>query len=86
MWIEKSFRGRTYHGNERSSFIIGPDGRVEHVLPPGQGHRARRAAAGRARRMSEREGPPTALLAIGVTLAGVAVVLAVLGLMALLTA
>ena len=33
VWIEKSFRGRTYHGNERSSFIIGPDGRVEHVLP-----------------------------------------------------
>ncbi len=36
--------------------------------------------------MSEREGPPTALLAIGVTLVGVAVVLAVLGLVALLTA
>ena len=33
VWIEKSFRGRTYHGNERTSFIIGPDGRVEHVLP-----------------------------------------------------
>ena len=33
VWVEKSFRGRTYHGNERSSFIIGPDGRVEHVLP-----------------------------------------------------
>ena len=33
VWIEKSFRGRTYNGNERSSFIIGPDGRVEHVLP-----------------------------------------------------
>ena len=33
VWVEKSFRGRTYHGNERSSFVIGPDGRVEHVLP-----------------------------------------------------
>ena len=33
VWIEKSFRGRTYFGNERSSFVIGPDGRVEHVLP-----------------------------------------------------
>jgi peroxiredoxin Q/BCP len=33
VWIEKSFRGRTYHGNERTSFVIGPDGRVEHVLP-----------------------------------------------------
>ena len=36
--------------------------------------------------MSDREGPNTALLAIGVTLAGVAVVLAVLGRVALLTA
>lgn len=36
--------------------------------------------------MSERNEPPTVLLAIGVTLAGVAVVLAVLGLVALLTA
>jgi hypothetical protein len=36
--------------------------------------------------MSEREGPPTTLLAVGVALAGVAVVLAVLGLVALLTA
>ncbi|MEO8245830.1 MAG: thioredoxin-dependent thiol peroxidase [Chloroflexota bacterium] len=33
VWIEKSFRGRTYHGNERTSFVIGPDGRVQHVLP-----------------------------------------------------
>ena len=33
VWIEKTFAGRTYFGNERSSFIIGPDGTVEHVLP-----------------------------------------------------
>lgn len=33
VWVEKSFRGRTYHGNERTSFVIGPDGTVEHVLP-----------------------------------------------------
>lgn len=33
VWVEKSFRGRTYHGNERSSFIIGPAGAVEHVFP-----------------------------------------------------
>lgn len=32
-WIEKSFAGKDYMGVERSSFIIGPDGRVEHVLP-----------------------------------------------------
>ena len=32
-WVEKKFAGRTYKGVERTSFIIGPDGRVEHVLP-----------------------------------------------------
>ena len=32
-WVEKNFAGKTYKGVERSSFIIGPDGRVEHVLP-----------------------------------------------------
>jgi len=32
VWIEKTFAGRTYFGNERSSFVIGPDGRIEHVL------------------------------------------------------
>ena len=32
VWIEKSFMGRTYMGNERSTFVVGPDGRIEHVL------------------------------------------------------
>ncbi|HEY6608830.1 MAG TPA: thioredoxin-dependent thiol peroxidase [Candidatus Limnocylindria bacterium] len=32
VWIEKSYAGRTYYGNERSTFVIGPDGRIEHVL------------------------------------------------------
>ena len=32
-WVEKSFAGRKYRGVERTSFIIGPDGRIEHVLP-----------------------------------------------------
>jgi peroxiredoxin Q/BCP len=32
VWVEKSFAGKTYMGVERSSFIVGPDGRVEHVL------------------------------------------------------
>lgn len=32
-WVEKTFAGKTYKGVERTSFIIGPDGRVEHVLP-----------------------------------------------------
>jgi len=33
VWVEKSYAGRTYHGNERTTFVIGPDGRVEFVLP-----------------------------------------------------
>jgi peroxiredoxin Q/BCP len=32
VWIEKTSMGRTYFGNERSTFVIGPDGRIEHVL------------------------------------------------------
>jgi thioredoxin-dependent peroxiredoxin len=32
-WVDKSYMGRTYKGVERTSFVIGPDGRVEHVLP-----------------------------------------------------
>ena len=33
VWIEKTFAGRTYYGNERTTFVIGPDGTIEHVLP-----------------------------------------------------
>jgi peroxiredoxin Q/BCP len=32
-WVEKTYMGRTYHGVERTSFVIGSDGRIEHVLP-----------------------------------------------------
>jgi peroxiredoxin Q/BCP len=32
VWVEKTYLGRTYKGVERSSFIIGPDAKVEHVL------------------------------------------------------
>jgi peroxiredoxin Q/BCP len=32
-WVDKSYRGRQYKGVERTSFVIGPDGRIEHVLP-----------------------------------------------------
>jgi peroxiredoxin Q/BCP len=32
-WVEKVYMGRKYHGVERTSFVIGADGRVEHVLP-----------------------------------------------------
>jgi thioredoxin-dependent peroxiredoxin len=33
VWIEKHFAGRTYFGNERTTFVIGPDRRIEAVLP-----------------------------------------------------
>jgi peroxiredoxin Q/BCP len=32
-WVEKSYLGRNYFGTERTTFVIGPDGRIEHVLP-----------------------------------------------------
>jgi thioredoxin-dependent peroxiredoxin len=33
VWVQKKFMGKEYMGNERTTFVIGPDGRVEHVLP-----------------------------------------------------
>jgi peroxiredoxin Q/BCP len=33
VWIPKKFAGREYFGNERTTFVIGADGRVETVLP-----------------------------------------------------
>jgi peroxiredoxin Q/BCP len=33
VWVEKSYAGRTYMGVERTTFVIGPDGAIEHVLP-----------------------------------------------------
>jgi thioredoxin-dependent peroxiredoxin len=32
-WVNKTFAGKSYWGVERTSFIVGPDGRIEHVLP-----------------------------------------------------
>jgi len=32
VWVEKSMYGRTYHGNERTTFLIGPTGKVEQVF------------------------------------------------------
>ncbi len=32
VWVEKSMYGRTYFGNERTTFIVDPDGRVAEVL------------------------------------------------------
>jgi peroxiredoxin Q/BCP len=33
VWVEKSYAGKQYMGVERTTFVIGPDGRIEHVLP-----------------------------------------------------
>jgi thioredoxin-dependent peroxiredoxin len=32
VWVEKSMYGKTYFGNERTTFVIGGDGRVVEVL------------------------------------------------------
>lgn len=32
VWVEKSMYGRKYMGIERSTFVIGPDGVIEHAL------------------------------------------------------
>lgn len=32
VWAEKSMYGKTYFGNERTTFVIGPDGKVAEVL------------------------------------------------------
>ncbi|MFL5853764.1 MAG: redoxin domain-containing protein [Solirubrobacteraceae bacterium] len=32
VWVEKSMHGGTYWGNERTTFVIDPDGRVAEVL------------------------------------------------------
>lgn len=32
VWVQKSMYGRTYFGNERTSFVIGPEGRIAAVL------------------------------------------------------
>jgi len=32
VWVQKSMYGRTYFGNERTTFVVDPDGRVAAVL------------------------------------------------------
>lgn len=32
VWVEKSMYGKTYFGNERTTFVIAPDGKVAAVL------------------------------------------------------
>jgi peroxiredoxin Q/BCP len=31
-WVEKSMYGKKYMGMERSTFVIGPDGKIKHVF------------------------------------------------------
>jgi peroxiredoxin Q/BCP len=33
VWVEKSMYGRTYHGNQRATFVIDERGVVTHVIP-----------------------------------------------------
>ena len=41
-WRTKKFMGRTYEGIVRSSFLIGPNGKIEHMWDPvkAKGHAA----------------------------------------------
>lgn len=32
VWVEKSMYGKTYMGTERSTFVIGPDGKIKAIL------------------------------------------------------
>ena len=47
VWIEKSMYGKKYFGINRTTFIIGPDGRLSHIFPKVQieGHAAKVLAA-----------------------------------------
>ena len=47
VWGEKLMYGKTYMGEERSTFVIGADGVVTAVLPQGAAQAARRPRAGR---------------------------------------
>jgi peroxiredoxin Q/BCP len=32
VWVEKSMYGKKYMGNERTTFVIAPDGRITHIF------------------------------------------------------
>jgi peroxiredoxin Q/BCP len=32
VWVKKKFMGREYMGNARTTFVIGPDGKIDHVF------------------------------------------------------
>ena len=33
VWVEKNMYGRTYMGIARSTFLIGPDGKIKRIWP-----------------------------------------------------
>ena len=47
LWVEKTFWGRKYMGVERTTFIIGPDGKIRKIFPKvnPEGHAAEVQAA-----------------------------------------
>jgi peroxiredoxin Q/BCP len=47
LWVEKTFWGRKYMGVERTTYIIGPDGKIKHVFAKvnPEGHAAEVEAA-----------------------------------------
>jgi len=49
VWQEKSFMGKTFMGVVRTTYLVGPDGRVAHVFekvqPEGHGEEIARALA-----------------------------------------
>ena len=57
VWVKKSMYGREYMGNERTTFVIGPDGVIADVLRKVKAGPARRARARGARRVARRPGP-----------------------------
>ena len=46
VWVEKSMYGKKYMGVERSTFVIGPDGKLSRDLPQGEAGGAHRRGAG----------------------------------------
>ena len=60
VWVEKSMYGRTYLGNERTTFVLDEDGTVTDVLRKVKPEGARRARARGARRLSGHSGVPVA--------------------------
>jgi peroxiredoxin Q/BCP len=50
VWIEKSMYGKKYMGIERSTFLVGPDGKIAHIWPKVkvEGHAAEVLAAAKA--------------------------------------